>query len=171
VIVWPSALVWLPSWQRKQPGESLCPRLFGCGVQRFIRHVLQTQSYCGAPILESHPLGVTQQRQQESHRRDENPGLQFPFSNLGEPMQEPRLMPAAAIGWRKTKYAVRNAAAVQYCSLLGKLKTAAKSAPIRGKGLILLLQKFISAPESDPKADFMDYAARSPARISSRDCG
>ena len=29
VMVCPSALVWLPSWQRKQPGESLCPRLFG----------------------------------------------------------------------------------------------------------------------------------------------
>jgi hypothetical protein len=29
-------------------------------------------------------------------------------------------MPAVAIGWRKkTKYAIRNAAAVQYCSLFG----------------------------------------------------
>jgi hypothetical protein len=33
VMVWPSALVWLPSWQRKQPGESLCPMLFGCVPQ------------------------------------------------------------------------------------------------------------------------------------------
>lgn len=25
----PSAVVWLPSWQRKHPGKSVCPKLFG----------------------------------------------------------------------------------------------------------------------------------------------
>ena len=59
------------------------------------------QCFCNEPIVKSHPLEVIEQRQQESHRRDENPGLQFPFSNLGKPMQEPRPMRAVAIGWRK----------------------------------------------------------------------
>jgi hypothetical protein len=48
-------------------------------------------------------LEVIQQRQQELHRRDENPGLQFPFSNPRELMQEPRPMPAVAAAWRKIK--------------------------------------------------------------------
>lgn len=76
---------------------------------------------CGPPILKSHPLGVSQHRQQESHRKVENPGRQFPFLNLGEPMPEPRPVPAVATGWRRNKkYSIRNAIAVQYCSLLDK---------------------------------------------------
>jgi hypothetical protein len=59
--------------------------------------------FCSEPIVKSHPLEVIQQRQQELHRRDENPALQFPFSNPRELMQEPRPMPAVAAAWRKIK--------------------------------------------------------------------
>jgi hypothetical protein len=59
--------------------------------------------FCGEPIVKSHPLEVIEQRQQESHRRDENPRLQFPFSNLGEPMQEPRQCQRLRSAGQKTK--------------------------------------------------------------------
>src|ERR1700678_3249944 len=59
--------------------------------------------FCSESIVKFHLSEVIQQRQQESHGRNENPGLQFPFSNLGEPMQEKRPFPAVAIDWQETK--------------------------------------------------------------------
>jgi hypothetical protein len=55
-------------------------------------------------------------------------------------------MPTVAIGWRKNKkYAIRNAAAVQYCSLLYKKESELSQRKFRDKGLILLLRRFMSA--------------------------
>ena len=70
------------------------------GLQRLIQHGLKTK-VCGAPILKSHALGVNQQRQQESRRRDENPERQFPFLELYEFMKNPRPVPAVVTRWRK----------------------------------------------------------------------
>jgi hypothetical protein len=64
---------------------------------------------------------------------------------------------------------MRHAAAVQYCSHVGKLREPL-SRRDAGKALILLLRKLMSAPESDPKPRFMGYAAKTTALISSLDC-
>ena len=69
--------------------------------------MLQIQVLVVAPILTVHLLAVTRERQQESHREDENPRLQFPFSNFVNPTQEQSKSLAAGEKTKNTRFAMQ----------------------------------------------------------------
>jgi hypothetical protein len=73
-------------------------------------------------------MGVTHQQLQKSHRRNKNSRHLFPFPKWIEHYASVKIN-ASGRDWlaKIKKYAIRNAVAVQYCSLLENIGTACAS--------------------------------------------